>query len=117
MGTTSMDCNGSEGYPVPVHRSGPVQETTVVARSQSSRSCPCHTSWQLGVWREYSAHGIREFVDHIVYEANTIQLEDLGIGRPLLPTDSPDTRATTRYWADHVSHAIPYFDIVVLTNA
>jgi hypothetical protein len=31
------------------------------------------------------------------------QLEDLGIGTPLLPVSDPQRRASCRLWADHVS--------------
>ena len=42
--------------------------------------------------------------------ADKLQLEELNPGRPLLPRDSPESRATARYWADHINrHVIPAF--------
>ena len=34
------------------------------------------------------------------------KIEDLKIGRPLLPDDNPQLKATCRFWADHVSTTI-----------
>jgi len=39
------------------------------------------------------------------------QLEDLGIGTPLLPVGDPQRKATCRLWADHVSFIEPVYDI------
>lgn len=62
-----------------------------------------------GDWGCYESTVLMEYVctlrKHVAGDADSSKLEDLGVGRPLMPSD-PKLRANSRLWSDHVSQPL-----------